>query len=57
MMKDVLIEIFGVYEPVVYTLSDGTACAGADWSYIGGVAVFCFCLYSMFRIVGGLFKR
>lgn len=57
MMKDVLIQIFGVYEPVVYTLSDGTACAGADWSYIGGVAVFCICLYSMFRILGGLFKR
>lgn len=57
MMKSVMVDIFGTYTPVVYTLSDGTSCTGADWSYIAGVAVFCICLYSLFRVVGGLFKR
>lgn len=48
MMKDVLIQIFGVYSPI-----DGCA----DWSYIGGVIIFSICLYSMFRLLGLVFKR
>lgn len=56
-MKEALVNILGAYEPVVYTLSDGTSCTGCDWSYIAGAAVFCIALYSFFRILGTVFKR
>lgn len=48
MMKQVMIDIFGTYAPI-----DGCA----DWAYIAGVAVFCICLWSMFRLLGLVFKR
>lgn len=47
-MRDVMIQIFGVYTPI-----DGCA----DWSYIGGVAIFAIALYSVFRLAGMVFKR
>lgn len=47
MMRDVIVQIFGTYNPI-------NGCA--DWSYIGGVAVFCICLYSLFRLAGAVFK-
>lgn len=48
MMRDAMITIFGTYTPI-----DGCA----DWSYIGGVLIFAICLYSLFRIIGAVFKR
>ena len=48
MMKAVMIQILGEYAPI-----DGCA----DWAYIAGAAVFCICLWSMFRILGLVFKR
>lgn len=48
MMKDVIEQILGTYSPV-----DGFV----DWAYIAGAAVFCICLYSMFRLLGLFFKR
>ena len=47
-MSEVMISLFGVYTPV-----DGCA----DWQYIGGVLLFAICLYSLFRLLGGIFKR
>lgn len=48
MMKEVMSQILGVYSPI-----DGCV----DWSYVAGAAVFCICLYSMFRLIGLVFKR
>lgn len=48
MMQEVMVQIFGTYTPI-----DGCA----DWSYIGGVAIFAICLYSIFRMAGVIFKR
>lgn len=48
MMKEVMTQILGSYSPI-----DGSA----DWSYIAGAAVFCICLYSMFRLLALVFKR
>lgn len=47
-MRDAMITIFGVYQPI-------EGCA--DWSYIGGIVIFAICLYSMFRLLGSVFKR
>lgn len=48
MMREMMISIFGNYTPI-----DGCA----DWSYIGGVVIFTICLYSLFRLLGAVFKR
>lgn len=48
MMQEAMTAIFGTYSPI-----DGCA----DWSYIGGVIVFAITLYSLFRVVGVIFKR
>lgn len=48
MMRDMMISIFGNYTPI-----DGNA----DWAYIGSVAIFLICLYSLFRLVGMVFKK
>lgn len=57
MIHDVIIQIFGEYQPVVHVLDDGTALMGVDWGYIAGVAIFAICLWSAFRMLGMLFKR
>lgn len=48
MMQDMMITIFGNYVSV-----DG----GTNWEYVGSVVIFCICLYSLFRLVGMVFKR
>ena len=48
MMKEVMIQIFGEYQPI-----DGCV----DWGYIAAVAIFGICLYSFFRLIGLVFKR
>lgn len=71
-MKDLIISIFGTYEPVMsqeiaqytvdgvmdYTLVDVVAsgAAGVDWAWIMGVLLFAIVLYSLFRILGVFFK-
>lgn len=47
MMTDLMVTLFGTYSPI-----DGCP----DWSYIGGVIIFCIVLYSFFRILGAWFK-
>lgn len=71
-MKDLIISIFGEYQPVMSqaiaeTTIDGvstyeivdvvaTGAAGVDWAWIMGVLLFALVLYSMFRILGVFFK-
>lgn len=71
-MKDLIISIFGTYEPVMshavaqstvdgitsYDIVDVVAsgAAGVDWAWIAGVLLFALVLYSMFRILGVFFK-
>lgn len=63
-MKDLLISLFGDYEPVL-TVADiageqvevvASGFAGVDWPWIMGVFLFAIVLYSFFRIVGCFFK-
>lgn len=42
-MMEVMESIFGTY-----SLVDGCT----NWQYVGGVAVFCIVLWSVFRIIG-----
>ena len=71
-MKDLIISIFGEYEPVMTqaiaeTTVDGyisydmvevvaAGAAGVDWAWIMGVCLFALVLYSLFRILGVFFK-
>lgn len=48
MMKEAMIAIFGEYTTV-------NGCT--DWAYVGAVAIFCICLYSLFRLIGAVFRR
>ena len=48
MMQEAIVNIFGVYQPV-----DGCA----DWSYIGGVLVFCIGLFMALYALCGVLKR
>lgn len=65
-MKDLIISLFGEYSPVTYTVtnSDGTTSdviasglAGVDWQWVLGALVFLIAFYSLFRIIGLIFKR
>lgn len=64
-MKAIMESIFGVYTPVVVSevAADGSVVtktlsglAGVDWPYVGGVLLFAICLYSVFRLIGVIFK-
>ena len=57
MMTDAMLAIFGPYEPCVHVLEDGPVLLATNWGYISTVAVFGICLFSLFRLVGVLFKR
>lgn len=52
--------IFGEYQPIITTidLADGTQkiVQSVDIGYIAGVVVFCIAFYSLFRIIGSIFK-
>lgn len=47
-MQEVMISIFGNYAPI-----DGAT----NWQYVGSVAIFCICLWSLFKLAGMVFKR
>lgn len=48
MMQDLMIALFGVYQSV-----DG----GTNWAYVGSVLIFLVCLWSLFRLVGMVFRK
>lgn len=70
MLKDLIISIFGVYDPVTYEVphyaADGTLLytdsiigngfSGVDWPYILGVLAFLVVLYCVLRIIGSVIK-
>ncbi len=67
-MKDLIVSLFGSYEPVmtvephlvgealeeVPVVASGVA--GVDWPWIMGVLLFAIVLYSFFRLVGVLLR-
>ena len=69
-MKELIVSIFGVYEPVATTVayvvpgSEGSTLeevqvvasglAGVDWPWVAGVLLFGIVLCSFFRLVGVL---
>lgn len=71
-MKDLIISIFGAYEPVMTQTAVATeiegvpstelidvvasGAAGLDWPWIMGVLLFAIVLWSLFRILGVFFK-
>lgn len=71
-MKDLIVRIFGEYQPVVteelvpyvvdgiteYELVEVVAsgAAGVDWAWVAGVVLFGIVLYSLFRLLGVFFK-
>lgn len=57
-MIDVFNSVFGVYEP----LRDSSGAvvsglAGVDWSWIFGLVISIVFMVSLFRLLGGVFKR
>lgn len=58
-MRDLIIEIFGEYTPVLDPVTGNVAAglAGVDWPYVAGIGVFCIVLWSFFAIVGAVIKR
>lgn len=67
-MKDLIISVFGSYEPVmtteVYMVGEtleelqvvASGMAGVDWAWLAGVVLFAIVLYSFFRLVGVLLR-
>lgn len=65
-MKDLIVTIFGAYEPVTTAVYDASGAivgqavasgvAGVDWPYIAGVLLFAVVLYSFFRLLGMVLK-
>jgi len=55
-MRDLIIDIFGVYTPEIVTLNTGIdtfkEVTVLDFPYIFGVLLFALTLYSLFRILG-----
>lgn len=58
-MKEILIAIFGVYEPLVDPVSGSYVygVAGVDWPYVLGVLLFGVVLYCFLRLVGVWLKQ
>lgn len=42
--------MFGTYTPT------GDGFGGADWEFIAQLIIFSICLYSVFRLIGKIFK-
>ncbi|MCI9263995.1 MAG: hypothetical protein HFF06_05420 [Oscillospiraceae bacterium] len=67
-MKDLIVSIFGSYEPVmtteVHLVGDtleelqvvASGMAGVDWAWLAGAVLFAIVLYSFFRLVGVLLR-
>lgn len=61
-MKQLILDLFGTYEPVSYLDADSVSVipsgvSGLDWPWIAGVGLFALTLYCVFRILGGFYKR
>lgn len=61
-MKDLIVSLFGSYEPVTYVDTNGLdiipdGLSGVDWVFLSGVILFAITLYCVFRVIGGVFKK
>lgn len=71
-MKDLIVRLFGQYEPITYEVSIPASAdcsvmetyiavanglAGVDWEWLAGVFLFAIVLFSFLRIVGVFFKN
>lgn len=59
-MKDLILSLFGPYEPVTM-IQDGvevvaSGLAGVDWPWLMGACMFAIVLYSFFRLVGVILR-
>ena len=53
-LNDVLQNLIGTYSPIVTQLSDGSENVQVDYVWIASACILIICLYSIFRIIGGL---
>lgn len=56
-LKVLVVNLIGAYQPVEYTLSDGSTVipagfAGCDWVFIASVGLLCLSIYCVFKLVG-----
>jgi len=60
-MKEIIEELFGVYEPVLAENIEGNpvniGLGSVDFAWLAGVFLFGLCLYCLFRLLGGIFRR
>ena len=57
MMRDAMLQIFGQYEPIITITENGRTFCSVDVGYVAGVVIFGICLFSLFTLIGVLFKR
>lgn len=55
-MKSVLYNLFGSYDPIVVSLTDGSEVVTPDYEYIFGILLFSLVTYCVFRLIGGMFS-
>ena len=53
-LKTVVEDLIGSYTPIVQQLSDGSEVVQYDISWIVSAVILVICLWSIFRIIGGL---
>lgn len=52
-LYDIIQNMLGQYQPVLVTQNGNTFCE-PDYTYITACIVFCICVWSIFRIIGGI---
>lgn len=62
MLRNLMIDLFGSYTPVVYTdandidiIPDGLS--GVDFLWLGGFLLFALTLFCVFKLIGGIMKK
>lgn len=53
-LQSIIQNLLGTYEPIVTTLEDGSQTVSIDFEYILSALVFLICIYSIFRVLGGI---
>lgn len=60
-LQDWMQALFGTYTPVFYETADAVSVipsglAGVDFPYVLSVLLFALIVYSLFRLLGGIFR-
>lgn len=56
-LKELFISLFGIYQPVVYTASNGETVTTMDIPYIACVIAFLILLWGCIRILGNILSK